>query len=307
MNTARGFRAVYDVDGVYDEHLLRHCYDGQEDTELLAALLAQHYGAPGADLEVVEFGCGTGRVTEHLVPYARRITGVDSSPAMLATLAERCPTVEPVCADTRKAVTNLHELGRVGSFDLVGAFWSLSYPLGEYFETLTAEGITPRADHGRAREEALGFVHDLARLVGPGGHLIALFFDADTPEQRLVTRLWERVAPFPEGGRGYTFQLLLDGLRRAERTVGGTLTHTRHTGVAWAPTAAAAVDWFTVVHLKNLPALVDDPDVQREVGDFVLRHAQPSGEVALPSGVHVIDHADVTADVHADVGAAPHR
>jgi SAM-dependent methyltransferase len=296
MSMPRGFRAVYEVEGVYDKHLLRHCYDGDEDADLVAALLAQHYRAPAADLEVIEFGCGTGRVTEHLVPYARRLIGIDSSPAMLTALAERCPTVEPVHADTREAVANLHQSGRAGSFDLVGAFWSLNYPLGEYFETLTAEGVTPRADHGRAREEALGFVHDLARLVAPNGHLIALFFDADTPEQRLVTRLWERVAPFPEGGRSYTFQLLLDGLCRAEHTIGGMLTHTRRAGIARAPTIAAALEWFTVVHLKDLPALVDDPEVQRLVGDFVLRHVQPSGAVALPTGVHVIDfHIDLHA------------
>jgi len=37
----------------------------------------------------------------------------------------------------------------------------------------------------------------LLKIIAPGGHLLLLFFDADSPEQRLVTRLWERVHPFP--------------------------------------------------------------------------------------------------------------
>ncbi|MCX5892020.1 MAG: methyltransferase domain-containing protein [Deltaproteobacteria bacterium] len=39
---------------------------------------------PTQDMDVLEVGCGTGLVTLRLQPLVRRITGVDTSPAMLA-------------------------------------------------------------------------------------------------------------------------------------------------------------------------------------------------------------------------------
>jgi len=112
-------------------------------------------------------------------------------------------------------------------------------------------------------------VHDLVSLVTEGGHVLVLFFDSDTPEQRLVTRVWEKIAPFPEGGRGYTRLLLLDELRAAEDHGDGWLTHTRTGGVALASSKDAAKAWFNHLHFKNMPALVGDPEIQAEVAAFV--------------------------------------
>ncbi len=44
---------------------------------------------PTQDLDVLEFGCGTGLVTLRLQPLVRSITGVDSSPGMLAVLQDK--------------------------------------------------------------------------------------------------------------------------------------------------------------------------------------------------------------------------
>jgi len=283
------FRSVYETSGVYDRRLLPHYYDGREDLDLISELLSVHYGRPAGDLAVVEFGCGTGRVTARLAPYARHLTAADYSSTMIDAVHQRYPQARTLCADTRDAVAELLGEGRAGSFDLVGAFWSLSYPLGEFFESMTGEAIQPVADVDAARTGASTFVRDMTRLLAPGGHLLALFFDSDTPEQRLVTRLWEQIAPFPEEGRSYTRNLLLRALRDAEDAGEGTLTHTRRGGTAWAPNAEAAIAWFNVVHLKSFPALVDDAGVQHEIREFVDRYEQPSGEITLPSGVHVID------------------
>jgi len=89
--------------------------------------------------------------------------------------------------------------------------------------------------------------------------------------------------------------LLLDELRAAEDRGVGWLTHTRRGGVAVAPSEEAAHAWFNPLHLKDFPTLVDDPDVQREVGAFVRDCTIPNGTVLIPSGVHVIDF-HVTAD-----------
>lgn len=291
MTRQDGFKAVYEVAGLYDQILVPHYYDGVEDVDLVGQLMFEHYGSPDVArrLSIVEFGCGTGRITVNLAPYAGRLVAVDSSPAMLDTFGKRFPGAETRCVNTRDAVALLLGDGQAGKFDVVAAFWSLSYPLGEYFEQMTAEGVDPEPDIAAARVRASQFVRDLLRLLAPGGHLLVLFFDSETCEQRLVTRLWERVAPFPQGGRGYTRQLLLDRLYAAERAGLGHLTHVRRAGVATAPDRDAAQAWFTTVHLKGMPALVDDPHVQRDIDTFVTAHTRPAGQVEIPTGVHIID------------------
>ncbi|MGQ0841774.1 class I SAM-dependent methyltransferase [Actinokineospora sp.] len=294
---ATGIKAVYRSVGIYDAVLPPHYYHGGEDVDLVGGVMAEHYGPPRREFAVAEFGCGTGRVTARLAPYARRLTAIDSSPAMLDTFRARFPHAEIRCADTRRAAAQMLDKGLAGQFDLVGAFWSLSYPLGDCFEEMTAEGIRPVADRTGALRQARQLVRDLVSLVADNGHLLALYFDSETREQRLVTRAWETIAPFPEGGRGYTRHLLLEELRAAEDRGRGWLTHTRIGGVALAANKDAARAWFNHLHFKNMPALVNDPEIQAEVEAFVDDHTQSSGDVILPSGVHVIDfHA--TDDPH---------
>jgi SAM-dependent methyltransferase len=300
MNKTTDFKSVYRCAGIYDAVLPPHYYDGAEDVDLIARLMAEHYGQPGHGqaLRVAEFGCGTGRVTSRLSPYAGRLMAVDSSPSMIETFQERYPNSQTWCLDTRQAVARMLDEGTAGAFDVVCAFWSLSYPLGDCFEEMTAEGIRPVPDQAAAREQAGRLVRDLVALVAPYGHFLVLFFDSQTREQRLVTRLWERIAPFPDGDRGYTRHVLIDELRAAEDKGEGWLTHTRKGGVAVAPSRDAARAWFNHLHLKDLPALVNDPDVQRDITDFVDECTQPSGEVIMPSGVYLIDFQVVRAHEH---------
>ena len=57
--------------------------------ELVAASIAAAGGAPAAALDVLDGGCGTGLCGPLLRPYARRLTGVDLSPAMIDKAGER--------------------------------------------------------------------------------------------------------------------------------------------------------------------------------------------------------------------------
>ncbi len=41
------------------------------------------------DMDVLDYGCGTGLITMHLQPHVRAITGADTSPGMLAILQEK--------------------------------------------------------------------------------------------------------------------------------------------------------------------------------------------------------------------------
>lgn len=287
--TDRIFRAVYETAGTYDKLLLRHFFGGTEDVDLVADWLTEHFAVQQAQLNVVEFGCGTGRVTEAIAPYAAASVLADYSETMVAAVASRFPAAETICADTRDAVAQLIDAGRAASFDLVTAFWSLSYPIGEFFEELSPRGVRLRDDQAHAAVQAGDFVRDLVRLIAPGGHLLAMLFDAESPEQQLVTRAWEKVAPFPLGGRVYTRHVLIDALRAAEERGEGVLSHTRLGGVAWAPNRDAAREWFSGVHFKHHPQLLEDTEVAREVDDFIDRYGMASGGIAIPSGVHLID------------------
>ncbi|MFD3509323.1 methyltransferase [Nocardia sp. NPDC058666] len=287
--TNSSFRAVYETAGIYDKLLLRHFYVGTEDIDLVADWLTEHYAAPSASLNIVEFGCGTGRITDAIAPYARNLVLADYSETMVAAVAQKFPDAQTICADTGDAVTSLIAADRASTFDLVTAFWSLSYPIGEFFEELSSAGVRPQRDQAVAADQARKFVLDLVGLVAPGGHLLTMLFDAESPEQQLVTQAWETVAPFPDGGRAYTRHVLIDALRDAENRGDGTLTHTRLGGVAWAPTRAAARDWFFGVHFKHHPQLLGDRDLEQVVEEFIDEYHMPNCGVALPSGVHFID------------------
>jgi SAM-dependent methyltransferase len=301
MNDVSEFRAVYRSANVYDGVLLPHYFHGMEDADLVTRLMRKHHGPEGdsGDLSIVDLGCGTGRVTSRLEPYARSLLAVDSSESMIVTFQQRHHGAQAWCMDIRDAVARMHDEGRGGTFDVVGTFWSLSYPISECFEEVTAEGVRPVADQAAARESAARLVHDVVELVAPQGHLLVLYFDPDTREQRLVTRLWERIAKFPYDRRAHTRQLLIDELRAAEDRGQGWLTSTRLGGVAIARDRKAAHAWFDHLHLKDVPALVEDPEVQQAIERFVEECVQPSGEVAIPSGVYVMDfHAAPGIEVH---------
>lgn len=54
---------------------------------------------PPDDATVLDFGCGDGRVAQHLAGRYYRVIGADASPTMLARLNARTPTVEPFLWD----------------------------------------------------------------------------------------------------------------------------------------------------------------------------------------------------------------
>lgn len=289
MNATPAFRAVYEADGVYDRLLLHHYFGGATDLELMTDWLTRHHGPPAAALRIAEFGCGTGRVTDIMVGYAAELVLADYSTAMVAAASRRFPNARILRADTRDAVTTLLGHGRAGVFDLVASFWSLSYPIGEFFETMTPTGIAANQDRLQARDAAARFVRHLVELLAPGGHLLVWLFDSDSPEQRLVTRAWEQVAPFPDGGRAYTRRVLLDALHDAEQLGLGTLTYARLGGVAYAPNREAGREWFFGEHFKHHPRLTSDPTLSADVDAFLDRYRLPDGGSAIPSGVHIID------------------
>ncbi|MFI2279626.1 class I SAM-dependent methyltransferase [Nocardia beijingensis] len=293
---AEPFNIGYADAGVYEAMLPPHYYGGLEDTDLVRDQLHHIYGAPEQHegLRVLDLGCGPGRVTTILAPYADTLIGTDKSAGMIDQFQTRFPDAEAVCADTETVLARFVEQQR--RLDLIGSFWSMSYPLLECFETTTAHGVTTTSnfDAGIARAHTL--INHLVELLAPDGRLLMLFFDASTAEQRLVTRLWERIQPFPGTGRDFTWSLLQRGLQDAEAAGRGQLTTHRLPGVAVAENLDAAIQWFRIGHLNTYPPLVDDPDVIAEITDFARAHERGDGRVLIPSGVHLL-HFHANADL----------
>jgi len=64
----------------FDQHIRSL---GYRAPELVAEVLARRLTAAAARLDVLDGGCGTGLSAPMLRPYARQLTGIDLSPAML--------------------------------------------------------------------------------------------------------------------------------------------------------------------------------------------------------------------------------
>ncbi len=284
---------------VYETMLPPHYYHGREDIDLIRDHLHKVYGNPRHDnvLQALDLGCGPGRVTSVLADYADTLTGTDKSPGMIAQFSARFPDAEAHCVDTETVVAQFAKHNR--RFDLIGSFWSMSYPLLECFETTTSDGVTVTSDLDTGTARAHTLISHLIDLLSPGGRLVMLFFDAATPEQRLVTRLWERIHPFPGTGRDFTWNLLLHQLHDAEAAGQGQLTTRRLPGVAVTPTIDAAVQWFRIGHLNSFAALADAPEVLHEITAFATAHQHSDGRVLIPSGVHLVDfHASTDQTIH---------
>ena len=275
---------VYDQHGAYDRLLLDYHFGGRTDEEVLADYLNQI--SPGHPVSVLELGCGTGRMTTMLLAHAGSLLAVEPAPAMLDGFRRRHPQLNPLQADARTAVQDRTRDGT--TFDQVAAFWSLNYPLLSCFEHNDGTQIHP-LEHATGLANAQTFLQQLISLITPGGHLLAFFFDNDSAEQRLVTRLWERIAPFPGTGRDYTRTLLLDTLHQAQQTGAGTLVHRLLRGYAGDASPQAARDYILRQHLRGFPGLADDPHTRAEVAAFVNEHTGSDGRVRIPAGMHLID------------------
>lgn len=291
--TTTEFRSVYSKQGRYGELLLPHIFGTKTDVDLVADRMKEHYGEPAErTLAVCDLGCGTGRVTAPMEPYAASLVGVDSSEAMIRAFAERFPSSSTVCADLPAGISELEP----ASFDLVGAFWSLSYPIMAYFEHLNAEGITENLNEARATIAARELINQIIGLLKPGGRLIVEFFDSDSPEQQVVSRLWERLAPPPGGTRAFSRLLLLDTLTRAARCGLGRVRIDHFQGTAFAEDANVACSWFLHVHAKSHDAILGDPRTRADVENFITAHERPDGTVHLPAGVYLIEFTAVRDD-----------
>lgn len=284
---ARFNEGYLDAD-LYEATLPPHIYGGVEDTSLVGNLLAKLFGPPAQQIDrILDIGCGPGRVSSVLAPYAKSLVGADKSAGMTSAFSKRFPDATTINMDTESLVNEFLREGRTSSFGVIGSFWSLSYPLLECFEETNSSGVQLVGDESTGRVRANSIVDGLVQLLDDGGLLIGLFFDAETAEQRFVTDVWERVFPFPGNGRGFTWELLRSRLAHHERSGTGRLVEFRFPGVARLKNQEQARDWFEIEHFNSHKAIIGDPTTRGRIDEFVARYTREDGGVELPSGVHV--------------------
>jgi predicted TPR repeat methyltransferase len=113
----------------FDEalHRIEYCAPA-----LVGQALQRNAGAARGDLEIMDAGCGTGLLAQHLRPYARRLVGVDLSPKMLEQARKRGLYDEAVVAELASFLSSSPE-----AFDVVASSDTLVY-FGDLREVLAA-------------------------------------------------------------------------------------------------------------------------------------------------------------------------
>lgn len=86
----------------YERHALQWDADRQAGTWLEKPWHDRFIAALPAAADVLDIGCGSGRpVAEHLAAQGCRVTGIDSSPSLIALARERLPEHAFLVADMR--------------------------------------------------------------------------------------------------------------------------------------------------------------------------------------------------------------
>jgi SAM-dependent methyltransferase len=155
-----GSREHYADADLYDYEYRRR----RADIAFYRGLASGLLGGPG---EVLDLGCGSGRLTLALARDGHRVVGVDQSPQMLAGLAGRLARAP---ASVRARVSAVP--GDLRDFDL-----------GRRFPLVVAAFNV--VEHLYTRPEVTAFLGQVARHLTPGGHLA---FDVQMPDLAWLLR-----------------------------------------------------------------------------------------------------------------------
>lgn len=280
---------VYATAGIYDATLppYRFGKDLQQliaDEELLRQKVESVYGDPSQQLNVLEVGAGTGRMSQILLPYAHQLTVTDKFPGMLDVLRQKIPNANVVQTNTRDIADEIHPARQ---FDFVGAYWTLSYPIGEYLETIEDDKIIPIPDLAKGVALAKRMIDSLVEYVRPqDGMFHAYFFDSESPEQKVVTKIWEQLAPDRSGRRSFTREIVASALGESAEARGYDFYETHHSGIAPFSSREEMISWFGICHAKGKRILTDTRLFMHETAELAEAHANSDGTVDLPVGMY---------------------
>jgi SAM-dependent methyltransferase len=170
---------------------------GEEDLDLMLAIGGV---AIGPDDEVVELGCGIGRLTRAMAARARRVRALDVSEAMIDLAREHNP-----------------ELANV---DWIAGDGTSLAPIGDASADACLSHVV--LQHIPDPEVSLGYVREMGRVLRPGGWALFQFSNAPRVHRSpgVVERLRRRGPSATHDPRWIGSALSLDAVRAAARDGG---------------------------------------------------------------------------------------
>jgi hypothetical protein len=232
---------------------------------------------------LTDVGAGPGKVWEHVAPAYNRITGIEPNRAMWAS------QYPPNCVYTESPGLEYLANNAVTAGGTVAWLWSLNYALLSFFEKYDPASKAVRVlacpeDASREAEQALISALKNTRFA----HWFVAFFDDDTVEQRLVTRIWRRDTPYPFDDRAYTRRLFERVAASWASQKGLRFTASRETGEADYGSMNMAVENFLVFQLRG--HFNHNDSVIRELRDELGKWIR-KGRVILPAGSYFYEIA----------------
>lgn len=254
------------------------------DEGVLYNWMRKQYGEPRHQLDILEVGAGGGRMTQILAPYAARLVCTDRSAASLDALSSRFLQAETVHADTQD-LDKLLKPAR--QFDLVGAFWTLNYPIHELLETTEGGRPVQRPDIESGIDEAVTMVDSMTDYIRRDGQLVAYFPDSSSPQQQAITRIWNEVL----GGdlssqQDLTRDVAVKGLQRGAQRNRMNFYATHYEGIAPFPNSEAMVSWYTGHLAQGLGNLASTHVIEQETESLVRTYLTEEGRIDVPVGMY---------------------
>lgn len=168
--------------------------------------------APAANIDALDFGCGTGLVTLRLQPLVGTITGADSSPGMLGVLEGK--TKSQGLTNVRTQLVDFEKGGRVdGAFHLVVSSMTMHHVkdtaalFRQWYDLLLPGGLLAAADLDREDGSFHGDNTGVFHLGFDRGQLKTLLQEAGFREVRAATAAI--MARDVEGGGRKDFSVFL--------------------------------------------------------------------------------------------------
>ncbi|GAX48218.1 methyltransferase domain-containing protein [Pseudolactococcus reticulitermitis] len=233
---------------------------------------------------VLEFGVGSGRITELLMPISKKYKGIDISDSMIKRINRRFPVEK-----SQFEVFDINEfinqnIDGLRQYDFIGSYWAFNYAILSFFEYRDlSTGKTYAIDNlTEAEEKAKEQITKLFSNLSKGTKFLFLYFDAYSVEQSYVTSVLEQSLPFPYNDRGFTFRLFKKILHQLESV---KFVHEHKSGFVILDDDEHLIEYFKNLHLKGY--LDSDESIELLMNTF-RAYKYEDGHYEIPAGMNII-------------------